>query len=382
MAGKKRGNAAGSIYQLKDEKRTLRWVTVTTGANGKRKYQYAATQAEAQRLLNKTLSERDMGLPGVKDERQTVAAYLASWLETIKPQVRESAWISYEHRIRLYVIPRLGRVKLSKLTPAHVRELHAWMLTEKKLSPTTVNHTHGVLNHALSDAVRDGTIARNVAAQVDPPRKAKHEMIVYTPAQVDTLLKAAQGAGIGPIVTLAVTTGARLGELLALRWRDVEMDAARIHVRKGRSQGITEWRDTDPKTDAGKRSISLTQLAVDTLRAHRKAQLEHRIWLGEAWQDCDYVFPNQIGGQQFHSVVEHAFDKLIAAAGLPRIRWHDLRHTAATLLLLSGVPVAEVSEMLGHADPSVTYRVYAHTLRQGQRQAVAAMEKIIGDQRS
>jgi integrase len=178
-------------------------------------------------------------------------------------------------------------------------------------------------------------------------------------------------------VSVAVTTGARLGELLALRWRDVELDAARIHVRKGCSRGVTGWIDEDPKTDAGKRSISLTTLAVDALRAHRKAQLEQRVFLGAAWLDLDYVFPNQIGGQQLHSVVEHAYYKAIAGTGLPRVRFHDLRHTAATPLLLSGVPVAEVSEMLGHADPAVTYRVYAHTLRQGQRQAVAAMERII-----
>jgi integrase len=192
---------------------------------------------------------------------------------------------------------------------------------------------------------------------VKPPRKAKHEMVVYTPAQVDTLLKASTAAGIGPIVTLAVTTGARLGELLALRWRDVELDAARIHVRQGRSKTVGGWTDAEPKTDSGKRSISLTTMAVDALRTHRKAQLEHRVWLGAAWQDNDHVFPNQIGGHQFHSVIEHAYDKVIASAGLPRIKWHDLRHTAGSLLLPAGVPVAEVSEMLGHADPSITYRV-------------------------
>ena len=114
---------------------------------------------------------------------------------------------------------------------------------------------------------------------------------------------------------------------------------------------------------------------------HRQAQLEHRVWLGVAWQDLDYVFPNQVGGQQFHSVVEHAFDKVTASAKLPRVRFHDLRHTAATLMLLANVPVAEVSEMLGHADPSVTYRVYAHTLRQGQGTAVAAMERIVSGRR-
>ncbi|HEY7092276.1 MAG TPA: site-specific integrase [Ktedonobacterales bacterium] len=376
MAGTKRGNGAGSVFK-KREKPTILWGATVTLADGTRKTQYAPTQEEAQKLLTKMLRDRDLDLPAVRDERQTLGAYLASWLEVVKAQVRESAWISYEHRVRLYVIPRLGRIKLAKLTPQHVRELHAWML-DKGLSAQTTRLTHGVLSHALSDAVKDGTLPRNVAALVDPPRRVEREMLVYTPAQVDMLLKSAQAAGMGPIVTLAVTTGLRLGEALALRWRDVELDAHRIHVRKGRSRGVDGWIDADPKTNAGKRSISLTSAAVDALRAHRKAQLEHRIWLGESWQDLDYVFANSVGGQQFHSVVEHAYYRVLADAGLPRIRWHDLRHTAATLLLLAGVPVAEVSEMLGHADPSVTYRVYAHTLRSGQRQAVAAMEKMLG----
>jgi integrase len=384
MAGKKRGNAAGTIYQLKDEQRTKRWVTVVTLPTGKRKYQYSATQAEAQRLLNKTLRERDMGLPGVKDERQTVAAYLASWLEMVKPQVRESGWLSYEERIRLYITPKLGRVKLTNLSPQHIRELHSWMLTEKQLSPTTVNHTHGVLHHALKDAVRMGVLSRNVCETVDPPRKAKRKMVIYTPEQVGLLLDAARGHPFEAIITTAVTTGARLGELLALRASAVDLDKGSITIHSGRAEVLGGFADTEPKTDAGNRTISITAHALAILRDHHKAVLEQRLWLGGAWQGGKngYVFPNTLGDQLGHATVEHAFKVLLRKEGLPAIRFHDLRHTAASLMLLSGVPVAEVSRMLGHSSPHITYKIYAHSIPGAQKQAVAAMEAILGDRRA
>ena len=193
-AGKKRGNAAGSVYYLtgkKHEGRALRWVATVTMPDGKRKYHYAATQQDAQKLLNKVLRERDQGLLGPRDDSQALGTYLARWLDMVKTQVRDSGYLSYEERIRLYITARLGKVKLAKLTPQHVRELHAWMLNEKKLSPTTVNHTHGVLHHALKDAIRMGVMAHNVCEAVDPPRKNKRKMVIYTPEQVGLLLDAA-----------------------------------------------------------------------------------------------------------------------------------------------------------------------------------------------
>jgi integrase len=136
------------------------------------------------------------------------------------------------------------------------------------------------------------------------------------------------------------------------------------------------WADTEPKTDAGNRTIALTAAAAALLREHRRAQLEHRIWLGEAWQGGEYVFCNQVGGQLGHATVERAFKRIVSNVGLPVIRFHDLRHTAASLLLARGVPVTEVARMLGHSSPHITYKLYAHAIPEGQRQAVAAMEAI------
>jgi len=177
------------------------------------------------------------------------------------------------------------------------------------------------------------------------------------------------------------TTGARLGELLALRYGAVDFDKGSITIHSGRAEVIEGFADTEPKTDAGNRTISLTGHALAILREHRKKWLEQRVWLGAAWQGekDGYVFPNQVGGQLGHATVEHAWRVLLAKAGLPVIRFHDLRHTAASLMLLAGVPVAEVSRMLGHSSPHITYKIYAHSIPSAQHQAVAAMEAILGE---
>jgi integrase len=373
MPGKRRSNGEGTIYQRQDG----RWEASYRALDGKKRSLYAPTQEEARRRLTQATSERDRGLPAPRDERQTVAVYLASWLEVVKNQVRDSGSISYEKRVRLYIVPRLGRVKLAQLGPQQVKELYAWMLNTRKLSPTTVNHTAGVLHLALKDAQRMGLVARNVCDLVDPPRKAKRKMQVYTPDQVTHLLDAIADYPYESIITLALTTGARLGELLALTWSNTDLEHGSIQISTGRAEVLDGWADTEPKTDAGNRAIALTAATVALLREHRRAQLEHRIWLGDAWQGGEYVFCNQAGGQLGHATVERAFKRIVLAAGLPVIRFHDLRHTAASLLLARGVPVTEVARMLGHSSPHITYKIYAHAIPDGQRQAVAAMEAII-----
>lgn len=372
MAGKRRSNGEGTLYQRKDG----RWEATYRTVEGRKRSLYAATQEEARRRLTQALSERDRGLPAPRDERQTLATYLTSWLAMVKSQVRDSDYISYEKRVRLYITPRLGRVKLAQLSPQHLRELYSWMLTTRKLSPTTVNHTAGVLHHTLKDAVRMGLVARNVCDLVDPPRKAKRKMQIYTSEQVTLLLDAISDSPYEALITVAATTGARLGELLALTWTKTSLERGIISIEVGRAEVEDGWADTEPKTEAANRTIALTTGAIALLREHRARQIEHRLWLGKAWAGGDYVFCNQIGGQLGHATIERAFKRIVSTAGLPVIRFHDLRHTAASLLLARGVPVTEVARMLGHSSPHITYKLYAHAIPEGQRQAIAAMEAI------
>jgi integrase len=377
MAGSKSGNGRGSVYK-KREKPTLLWAATVTLADGTRKTRYAPSEQAANDLLVEMLHDRKHGVNAPKDERQSVAMYLRSWLETVKPTVRDSAYISYEKKVRLYLIPRLGRVKLARLTSQEVQEAYAWMLNVKKLSPTTVSHTAGVLKHALKDAVRKHIIPINVCEQVDPPKKVKRKINAYTREQVAQLLTAADGSDYEAIITLAVTTGARLGELLALKFESVDLDRARITIQAGRAETLDGWADTAPKTDSANRVIPLTARVVSLLRDHRKALIKRRLWLGDAWQDHDYVFPNQIGGQLGHATVERAFARVVLSAGLKPAKFHDLRHTAASLMLANGVPVAEVARILGHASPAITLRLYAHAIPGSEHVAVAAMEAILG----
>lgn len=199
-------------------------------------------------------------------------------------------------------------------------------------------------------------------------------MAVYTPDQVNTLLSAIEGHKHETLYTLALTTGMRLGELLALKWADVDLAGRFLSVREGRTRTLRGWADGLPKTDSGRRRIKLTADAAASLEAHRARQLERREWLGAAWADHDLVFPAEIGTPGDHANVLHAFHRVTDKARLPRLRMHDLRHTAATLLLLKGVPPKIVSEMLGHASVAITLDLYSHVLPDVHNMTVATLE--------
>jgi integrase len=382
MPGKRRRNGEGTISANADGT----WRGAVTLADGKRRQFRAKTEEEARRKLTRLTHDRDRGLPGGISERLTCGKYFADWLKAVKPTIRENTWISYEHRVRLYVVPEkppsIARVALIKLTAGHLKSLYADLLDARQLAPSTVAKTHGIIHHALKDAMRDGLIPRNVAELVDPPKVHKHAMTVYTPEQVDKLLTAIEGHKHETLYTLALTSGMRLGELLALKWADVDLASGFLTVREGRTRTAKGYVDGPGKTDSARRRIRLTSDAVASLKAHRTRQLEHKLWLGASWQEFDFVFPSEIGTAGDHSNVLHSFHRVTDAARLPRLRVHDLRHTAATLMLLKGVPAKVVSEMLGHRSIAITLDLYSHVLPDMQDQAVAAMESVFAERKS
>jgi integrase len=243
MAGKRRGNGEGSIYfRASDEK----WTGSLTLATGKRKVFYGATQEEVRRKLAKAVRDRDVGLHTQTDGRQSFGEYLNAWLDAMKTQVRESTWISYEHRLRLYIIPAVGKVRLVRLAPSDLSHVYTSLMKERGLSASTVLKTHGIVKHALSDALRAGLVPRNVADLLDAPKVHKRPMVTYTPEQVDKLLTAIEGHKHEALYTLALTSGMRLGELLALKWNDVDLVAGFLSVREGRTRKLTGWTDGAP----------------------------------------------------------------------------------------------------------------------------------------
>jgi integrase len=374
MAGKRRGNGSGSIRQRANDGR---WEARYTDAQGDRRSIMGSSYDEVRRKLTRATAERDRGLPTAFGERQTVEQYLRSWLDTMKPPaVRESTWINYEHYLRLHVIPALGRLPLTKLTAQHVKKLYSDKLAAGKAS-TSINHMAGVLHHALSDAVRLGLIPRNVAELVDPPPVATREMQVYAPDQARRFLDAAKGHPLEALFTLWITCGIRQGESLGLKWADLDLSTGSLQVKRGRSRAIKGFKDEAPKTKRGQRKIMLAPMAIESLRDHRKRQLEERVRSAGTYRDQGYIFTSETGSPLNAWVASHAYNRLIEQAGLERIRPHDLRHSAATFLLLEGVPAKVVSEMLGHASVGITLDLYSHVLPDMQRDAAAAMDRLL-----
>jgi integrase len=246
-----------------------------------------------------------------------------------------------------------------------------------------VRHLHAVLRRALGDAVRWGVLARNPAAVVAPPRAVRHEIRALTTDEARALLAACEGERLGALYVLALTTGMRRGELLALRWRDVDLVEGVLAVRSTLYRAEGRLVLAEPKTARARRLIHLAPEAVGALRRHREAQLEDRLRLGPAWDDQDLVFANELGRPvEAHNMIRRSFHPLLERAGLPRIRFHDLRHSTATLLLSSGVHPKVVSEILGHATIGITLDTYSHVLPAMHREAVGAMSLLLSGPRT
>lgn len=369
-----RANGEGAIYKRPDGRWTARLVT----ADGKRKDFYGATRKEVTDKLDRAREAQRDGLP-LPDERLTVAVYLTDWLAAVEPTLKPRTHSRYTTLLRLHATPFIGKKGFAKLTPADVRTLYAERQVAG-LSPTTVRQLHAILHHAFEQALRDGMIGRNVVDLFSPPRRAEHEMQTLSPEQARALLASAVGERLEALYVVALSTGMRQGELLALKWKEVELDAGDVHVRATLQRTKDGFRFESPKTARSRRRVSLTTTAIEALRRHRVAQNAERLKLGTAWEDNDLVFANERGRPiEAGNLLRRSFWPLLAKAELPRIRFHDLRHTAATLMLGRGIHPKIVSEMLGHSKIAITLDLYSHVTPTMQRQAVDALNAILSE---
>ena len=269
-----------------------RWMGKLWLDDGTRKSVYGKSRDAVEGKLRKLAADQSKGLPIVSDKR-TVAEFLTEWLETVRPRLQPTTHARYEGLMRVQVVPELGKLKLSRLTPQEVQKLYT-RCRDRGLSPTTVKHVHTVLRGALAQAVKWEYLARNPADLVVKPKMSTREMHPLNQEQVGRLLDAAVGDRLEALYVLAVSVGMREGELLALRWSNIDFERGVLQVR-GTMQPTKEGlRIAPPKTKSSKRNIYLPPLALDALKAHRVAQKAERLRLG-MWGDLDLVFPNRFG---------------------------------------------------------------------------------------
>ncbi len=376
----KRGNGEGSIYQRKEDNK---WVGSITLEGGKRKTFYGNTRKEVKDKLVAALHDQQQGTL-VASGPQTVAQFLTDWLEnTHKRQIRPRTYERYREAVYLHLIPALGKHQLQKLTVQHIQAFYT-QKEKERLAPATIIYYHSVLHNALSVAVKQGLVSRNVSDLASPPRRKPFEIHPLDEKQAQLLLAALQGHRWEALYTLAIATGLRQGELLGLKWQDINLTTGMLQVKRILSRVPTQtperehvYVEAEPKTKKSRRSVMIAPFALEALKYHRIRQLETKLEAGPIWQDHDYVFATSVGNHLRPNYVVVELKKILTKAGLPNIRFHDLRHSAATLLFAAGVHPKIVQEILGHTQIGITMDIYSHIIPGMQEDAMHMLNDIL-----
>ncbi len=377
---RRRGHGEGTILERPGKNGKISYRAMVL-INGKRFTHTAKTRTAANKWIRDTLEKADKGLLPVDGGKITVAAYLDHWLGWTAPSIKPKTVQQYDSVVRLYLKPTLGALKLADLRADHLQSLSATLLSRqpKPLSPRTVQLTLTIMHHALEDAMKKGLTPRNVADAVTKPKVTRKEMHVWTLPEARAFLAGIKGDRWESLYLLALSHGLRAGELFGLKWEDVDLDAGRIQIRRtiqriSKGAGLTVG---TPKTARGRRSIALRPGVVAALRQWRKTQLQERLLAGNRWEDSGYVFASRVGTPTEPRHLKDDFDAKIETLGLPKIRVHDLRHSAATLALSQNVHPKVVQEMLGHSTITLTLDTYSHVLPTMQEEAAQVMEKLL-----
>lgn len=418
MAGR-RSNREGSVYRRASDGK---WCASVTLPDGRRKVLYGRTREEASRKLTAALHAVQQGAPPRSDERLTVGAFLTKWLEeSARPAVRPKTYAGYKLYVERHLVPGLGRLRLVALTPEQVQAFlngraraatgrattASWAARRAEkgaaplpadagavahgpplLAPRTVFHIRAVLRKALNQALVWGLVTRNAAALANPPRVPEEERRPLSPEEAKRFLAAVSGDRLEALYALALTVGLRQGELLGLRWQDVDLEAGTLRITQALQRvrdrdGTTAVRLVEPKTKRSKRTIALPALARDALRRRKARQAEERLSAGARWRGWHeagpgkgLVFTTGLGTSLEASNVTHYFQRHLRRTGLPPRRFHDLRHSAATFLLASGTPPRVVMEILGHSHVALTMTLYGHVLQDQLKDAAGRMDAL------
>jgi integrase len=381
----KNGNGEGSIYPHKKNSKKVGYrgaYVVHTAEGPKRRYVSGKDRDEVRRKLTEAMANRDKGIV-YHDENLTFGEYLDRWLaDSVYGSVRESTFTRDKYLVANHIKPALGRSKLKNLNALQVQSLYRERL-DSGLSGSTVQKIHHVLHKALDQAVKWDLIPRNPADAVKAPTPTQKEKHPLSAPEARKLLDAARGDRLEALYELAIQTGMRQGELLGLRWEDVDLDGQSLRIRRtltrrgnesGGAYGVGE-----PKTKKSRRTVRLTERTVEALRSHRAQQAEEKLRAGASYQDQGLVFAGERGGIINPSNLRNrSFSPLLAKADLPRITFHDLRHTCASLLFQKNVHPKFVQELLGHASVAITLDTYSHMLPGMGSEAADTMREALG----
>jgi integrase len=314
--------------------------------------------------------------PPAPAEAVTVGAFLGQWLAHMRGRVRSRTLEGYQGLIRLYAVPMLGHIELAHLSPLDLQGLYAdLLLPERALSRGTVLNLHLVLTNALGQAERWELLPRNPAAGAQPPRPERPEPVSVDPPLVERLLEATAGTRFELPVAMALSTGMRRGEVLALRWADLDADLTVAHVRRTLHATREGLRFADPKTRHSRRAVELPKFVRPALERQRKRQASLRTG-PTGWVDLDLVCTRNDGRPVNPDTLSSGWHGFCRKRDLPHVRFHDLRHAHATLMLLQGVHPKIVSERLGHASVGITLDTSSHVLPSMQTEAVRAFDEL------
>ena len=372
---RRRANGEGTVRERKDG----RWEATMSLPGGARKSYFGKTKQDA--LVKMRSGQRNVqdGLP-LPPERLTLGAYLERWLEdSVKPTVRPYTFKSYSILVHRHITPELGKTHLTRLTAQEIQSFLNQKL-QSGLSPRSVQYLHAVLRRALGQAERWGIVPRNVARFASAPHVPQANIQPLSPVEAKKLLAAVHGDRLEALYTVALAVGLRQGEALGLRWEDVHLEAGTLSVKvtSQKIDGVNVL--VQPKTERSRRTVKLPDICLEALRAHKARQDVERDKVGEAWQGSWGLIFCEAGGSPLSRYsVTRRFQSILVNAGIEKHRFHDLRHTCATLLLAQGVSLRVLMETLGHSQMATTADIYSHVLPVLMADAAAKMDLALAD---
>ncbi|MEW1659403.1 site-specific integrase [Streptomyces sp. NPDC093707] len=377
MAGqrKRNPNGAGTITKRKDGRYQAAVYVLQPDGTRARKFAYGKTWTECDAKRRELLDKVDQGVP-VPTKSAKLAEWLPYWLDNvIKPRRKRTTYAKYEVHVRLYLVPMLGTKRLESLSVADVRRFLRDV--ERKRSAATAKESHRVLRTALMAACREELITRNVATLVEPPKPESHDLSPWSLDETLTFLSASRRDPLYAAFVIAIALGFRRGEIVGLRWADVDLDRREIRVRKQRQRVGGEAYDDDPKGRRRRQTLPLPAICLAPLRWQRMRQADMRQRAGKEWVETGYVFTTRTGRPIEPRNLYRSFTRVAKNADLRVIRLHDARHGCATLLTAAGVAPRVVMEILGHSQIAITMNTYTHVVQDTQREAVSHMDRLL-----